>query len=177
MTIHKMWFEFWHHLPSLYFDIANILRKADKFQSVWINFTFLKSAHVECTKISLRLNLMWKFVGNWHCNIHRARKIFKVMFFSFDQRMNLINIGPNMWICQILTFVVLEKYFILGKNGRNFHSIWEEAMRGNWEHLTLLSLHYFARPEQRARRLLPFASKELKTRIWRTADKLLNTKF
>ena len=127
-----MWFVFWHHLPSLYFDIANILRKADKFQSVWINFTFLKSAHVECTKISLRLNLMWKFVGNWHCNIHRARKIFKVMFFSFDQRMNLINIGPNMWICQILTFVVLEKYFILGKNGRNFHSIWEDPRRRPW---------------------------------------------
>ena len=93
---------------SLYFDIANILRKADKFQSVWINFTFLKSAHVECTKISLRLNLMWKFVGNWHCNIHRARKIFKVMFlFSWpmkesEQYLPCITVyapsGPNMWI-------------------------------------------------------------------------------
>ena len=50
---------------------------------------------------------------------------------------------------------------ILGeKSGRNFHSIWEEAMRGNWEHLTLLSLHYFARAEKEGqRRVFPFKKK------------------
>ena len=132
-------------------------------------------------EIAFRLNLIWKFVGFWMQSTNQISKsqkhpkcvsnfeklilgdtnlrnhYFALFLFSLNHAKIL---DPGMF--QILIKCKIGNInVILGeKSGRNFHSIWEEAMRGNWEHLTLLSLHYFARAEKEGqRRVFPFKKK------------------
>ena len=76
------------------------------------------------------------------------KPLYCTAFFSLWHILRLIQGVSNLDYKGLKIYVILWER----KNGRNFHSIWEEAMRGNWEHLTLLSLHYFARAEEEAQR-------------------------